>query len=60
MMIDIHANFIILHYAALMPNIEVKFRNLRKILKIDFPSDLSQFSFRKILYFCGIHLKLQQ
>jgi len=59
-MIEIHPNSIILYYAALMPNIEVKFRNLSNIPKIDFSSNLCQFSFRKILYFCNIHLKFQQ
>ena len=34
-MIEIHTNFIILYYAALMPNIGVKFRNIGKVIKIE-------------------------
>jgi len=33
--IEIHTNFIILYYAALLPNIGVKFRNIGKVIKIE-------------------------
>jgi len=35
-MIEIHTNFIILYYAALMPNIGVKFRNIGSAIEFDF------------------------
>jgi len=41
-----------------MSNIEVKFRNIYKVLEIDNPPEQSNLRLTKMLYFCSQSLKI--